>query len=106
MITAEGRVVLLEFGLVVEIARDDSIDRRTVVGTPGYMAPEQIRASTPTAASDWYGFGVLLYQALTGQMPFAAPTPLAVMEMQVHSDPPSSAAGFQGAPHDLASLGE
>ncbi len=106
MITSEGRVVLLDFGLVVEIARDDSIDRQTVVGTPGYMAPEQIRASTPTAAGDWYGFGVLLFQALTGQMPFTAPSPLDVMELQIHSDPPSAAEMQRGAPNDLTSLAD
>jgi serine/threonine protein kinase len=106
MITSEGRVVLLDFGLVVEIARDDSIDRQTVVGTPGYMAPEQIRASTPTAAGDWYGFGVLLFQALTGQMPFTAASPLEVMELQVHSDPPSAAEMLRGVPHDLTSLAD
>jgi eukaryotic-like serine/threonine-protein kinase len=106
MITAEGRVVLLDFGLVVEIARDDSLDRKTVVGTPGYMAPEQIRASTPTAAGDWYGFGVLLYQALTGQMPFTAPTPLEMMELQIHSNAPSAAGRLPGAPADLTSLAD
>jgi len=106
MITAEGRVVLLDFGLVVEIARDDSLDRKTVVGTPGYMAPEQIRASTPTAAGDWYGFGVLLYQALTGQMPFTAPTPLETMERQIHSRAPSAAGRLPGAPADLTSLAD
>jgi serine/threonine protein kinase len=106
MITSEGRVVLLDFGLVVEIARDDSIDRKTVVGTPGYMAPEQIRASTPTAAGDWYGFGVLLFQALTGQMPFTAPSPLDVMDLQIHSDPPLAAEMLPGAPRDLTSLAD
>src|SRR5260370_6230450 len=64
MITSEGRVVLLGFGLVVEIAHDDSIDRETVVGTPGYMAPEQIRASPPTAAGASYSFVLLLFQHL------------------------------------------
>ena len=105
MIT-EGRVVLLDFGLVVEIERDDSIDRNRMVGTPGYMAPEQISASTPSVASDWYSFGVLLYQALTGQMPFTAATPLEVLEMQVQADAPPAMERLPGIPEDLASLAD
>jgi len=106
MITGEGRVVLLDFGLAVEIARDDSLDRKTVVGTPGYMAPEQIKAAAPSAASDWYSFGVLLYQALTGQLPFTAPTTLEVMEMQVHGKPARVVEMMPTAPEDLGSLAD
>jgi serine/threonine protein kinase len=106
MITSEGRVVLLDFGLAVEIARDDSLDRKTVVGTPGYMAPEQIKAAAPNAASDWYSFGVLLYQALTGQLPFTAPTSLEVMEMQVHGKPACVVEMMPSAPEDLGSLAD
>jgi hypothetical protein len=105
MITAEGRVVLLDFGLAVAIAADDSLDRRSVVGTPGYMSPEQITASTPTAASDWYAFGVLLFQAITGRMPFSAPTPVDLVQMQVHGEP-ERAAAVEGVPRDLASLAD
>ena len=105
MIT-EGRVVLLDFGLVVEIEREDSIDRDRMVGTPGYMAPELISTSTATVASDWYSFGVLLYQALTGQMPFTASSPLEVLERQVQIDPPPASDRLSGIPADLASLAD
>ncbi|HEY6843507.1 MAG TPA: serine/threonine-protein kinase [Thermoanaerobaculia bacterium] len=105
MITAEGRVVLLDFGLAIAIAADDSLDRRSIVGTPGYMSPEQIIASTPTAASDWYSFGVLLFQAITGRMPFSAPTPVDLVQMQVHSEP-EHAGDLEGLPRDLASLAD
>jgi eukaryotic-like serine/threonine-protein kinase len=106
MITPEGRVVLLDFGLAVAIAADDSIDRQTVVGTPGYMSPEQISASAPSTASDWYAFGVLLFQALTGRMPFVAPTPLDVMELQVRGEPARASEAVPALPDDLASLAD
>ena len=106
MITGDGRVVLLDFGLAVGIALEDSLDRKTVVGTPGYMAPEQISASIPTAASDWYGFGVVLFQALTGQMPFNALNRLDVMERQVHGEPPRCSDLNAAAPADLARLAD
>ena len=106
MITAEGRVVLLDFGLAVAIAADDSLDRKTVVGTPGYMSPEQISASPPSPASDWYGFGVLLYQALTGRKPFVGATPLDVMHMQLHGEPAHAVDSVPRAQHDLALLAD
>lgn len=92
MITASGRVVLLDFGLAIEVAADDSIDRMTIVGTPGYMSPEQVRGAPPSAAGDWYGFGVLLFQALTGSMPFSGQTALEILECQMRQPPPATGA--------------
>jgi len=68
LVTRDGRAVLLDFGLVHETdgsSRDDHL-----VGTPAYMAPEQVSGGNASAASDWYSVGVTLYQALTGVLPF------------------------------------
>jgi len=62
-----GRAVILDFGLVSEI-RDTGTG--TIMGTPAYMAPEQVRGDKLTEACDWYGFGTMLYQALLGELPF------------------------------------
>src|SRR5438132_1201656 len=104
MITPEGRVALLDFGLVVGIELDDSVDRKTVAGTPGYMSPEQIQGSPSTPATDWYSFGVLLYQALTGALPFTGTTPLEIVESQRRGDQISPAAVVPGISDDLDSL--
>ncbi|MCA9665909.1 MAG: AAA family ATPase [Myxococcales bacterium] len=64
-----GRLALLDFGLVTEMARQ-SIDGR-VMGTPEYLPPEQAAGSSLTSAADWYAVGVMLYQALTGRLPYA-----------------------------------
>ena len=107
MIGSDGRVVLLDFGLVAEMSFDDSIDRRTVVGTPGYMSPEQVTASTATAASDWFSFGVVLYQALTGALPFRGQNAMEVVESQIRGDvvtPASDLVG--GVPEDLSLLAQ
>src|SRR5438105_2324287 len=104
MITPEGRVALLDFGLVVGIELDDSVDRKIVAGTPGYMSPEQIQGSPSTPATDWYSFGVLLYQALTGALPFTGTTPLEIVESQRRGDQISPAAVVPGISDDLDSL--
>jgi serine/threonine protein kinase len=67
LVTAEDRVVILDFGLMTELARATTPSRRR--GTPAFMAPEQFEG-TSTEAVDWYAVGVLLYLALTGRLPF------------------------------------
>ena len=70
LVTANGRVVLLDFGLAMQIAPAGSTDSVHLAGTPEYMAPEQATTRPPSEASDWYSIGVVLYRALTGVPPF------------------------------------
>lgn len=68
LVTRAGRIVLLDFGLAR--AADDDPQGWSLAGTPAYMAPEQCERGEVTAAADCYAVGVLLYQALTGRLPF------------------------------------
>jgi len=70
LVTEEGRVVILDFGLVQELVGPAPEPGDPVAGTPAYMAPELLTGGTPSAASDWYSVGVMLYEALTGTLPF------------------------------------
>ena len=71
LITAEGRVRVLDFGLVTEDTNDaDSLADNAVIGTPAYMAPEQAAGAQAVPASDWYALGTMLFEALTGRVPF------------------------------------
>ena len=76
LVTEQGRLVLLDFGLVADLQtahRDPSFG--TLAGTVGYMAPEQASGETKlTPAVDWYAVGVVMYQALTGRLPFTGST--------------------------------
>ena len=74
LVTPEGRVVILDFGLIAELLPQHAGDASDVMaGTPAYMSPEEGSGATPSEASDWYGVGVTLYEALTGAVPFAGP---------------------------------
>ena len=80
MIARDGSVRLLDFGL----ARGAGIDLTTltrtgtILGTPGYMSPEQFDAHGVDERSDVYSLGVVLFEVLTGRLPFTGQTPIAV----------------------------
>ena len=69
LVTPDGRVVILDFGLVAD-TEPDARDRPVVAGTVAYMAPEQATGVGLGPPADWYAVGVVLYEALTGQLPF------------------------------------
>ncbi len=70
MVTGEGRVVILDFGLATELAPERQTVDSGLAGTVAYMAPEQAKSEEASAASDWYAVGVILFEALTGRLPF------------------------------------
>ena len=88
MIDRDGRVKLADFGVVKVMGNKEGTQSGTVVGTPGYMSPEQILGTSVSARSDIFAAGVILYQLLTNQKPFAGNTVFAVQQQIVNDDPP------------------
>ena len=85
------RVVVTDFGLAR--STEGSADARLTVdaallGTPAYMAPEQVEGREATPVSDIYALGVVLYEMTTGALPFAEDTPLATATARLTKDPP------------------
>jgi eukaryotic-like serine/threonine-protein kinase len=102
LVDAGGRVVVIDFGVVAELA-EPGVDRGLVVGTVAYMAPEQADAKPVGPAADWYAFGVLLFEALTGRRPFDGSVD-AVLTAKRYRDAPSPSLISEGVPADLEAL--
>jgi hypothetical protein len=87
LVTPEGRVAIVDFGLVADVERPEL--RGLLAGTPAYMAPEQLHGSRASRATDWYSVGVILFRALTGRLPPRAELPPLPAEplVALHPDP-------------------
>jgi eukaryotic-like serine/threonine-protein kinase len=104
MITREGRVVILDFGLLTELSQHSIDQSLTVAGTPAYMSPEQAGGLPATESSDWYCVGVMLYEALTGQLPFEGKNYLEVLRRKQQTDPVAPSELAPNIPNDLSEL--
>lgn len=105
LVTNEGRVVILDFGVAAEVSTLNGLPAgdAEVVGTVPYMAPEQTTGSAPGPASDWYSVGVVLYQALTGTVPFLG-TAEQIIAQKTSVDPVAPSQHVAGLPQDLETL--
>src|SRR5579859_2243203 len=94
MMTPEKRLLLTDFGLVKIIAGAYANQVRLTgegapVGTPDYMAPEQVLGEGVGSRADLYSLGVILYQMLTGTTPFQGETPMQIAAQHLQIPPPS-----------------
>jgi serine/threonine protein kinase len=89
--TGEGaspRVVIMDFGLARSQAAGLTSTAGLVVGSAAYMAPEQVQGGPVDALADVYAFGVVLFEAATGRLPFVASTLMATAMKRLHEPPP------------------
>ncbi len=102
LVNEEGRVVLLDFGLVTSVETRQTTEA-LAVGTAAYMAPEQATGVPVGPAADWYGVGVVLYEALTGRLPFTG-TAFEMLLSKQSSEPTPPRLLFADVPFDLSAL--
>ena len=104
LIGQDGVAKVTDFG----IARGELLATMTatgaVMGTPHYMSPEQARGDRVDARSDVYALGCVLYQMLTGTVPFKGDTPLAVIRQQIENEPRRLRDIRRGVPRELAKV--
>jgi serine/threonine protein kinase len=100
LVRDDGHVVLLDFGLIEDIGGPRE---KMVVGTPYFMAPEQITNESVGPETDWYAFGVLLFLSLTGKLPFSG-SPDSVIEAKRSSPAPDPSDLCSDVPSDLEML--
>ena len=93
LLTAEGHAKVADFGIAKALGQVQMTELRTatgsVVGTPAYMAPEQVVGGEVTPSADLYAVGLIAYELLTGRHPYhGVDAPMALMLRHVNDDPP------------------
>jgi serine/threonine-protein kinase len=90
LVTPDQRVVVTDFGIALMTGARRLTYRwfTSAVGTPDYMAPEQIQGKRGDARTDIYAIGVMLYEMLAGRVPWEGDNPLSVMSQHLTAPPP------------------
>jgi tetratricopeptide (TPR) repeat protein/predicted Ser/Thr protein kinase len=87
MLEASGRVVVMDFGLARSMEASGLTQAGSIMGTPAYMSPEQAKGLPADERSDIFALGIILYQMLTGVVPFKAETALASLLLRTQGPP-------------------
>lgn len=87
LITRTGRAKLTDFGIAREATAATCTQTDTIVGSVHYLSPEQARGEVAGPRSDLYSLGIVLYEMLTGRVPFAGDSPIAVAIKHIQEDP-------------------
>ena len=89
MVDSQDRIKIIDFGIAMkeDARRLTFANLSPTLGTPDYISPEQVKGQRGDQRSDIYSLGVMLYEMLTGQVPFSGPNPFAVMNERVLNDP-------------------
>ncbi len=101
LLDEDSNAYLADFGIAKNISNPDMENLTQVdamIGSPQYMSPEQINSMSIKPQTDIYCLGIMLYEMLTGALPFAGPTPLDLLQQHINTPMPPLAAHHTGLP--------
>jgi len=88
MIDREGNVRIMDFGIARSLAGKGLTDDGQLIGTLEYMSPEQLEGKKADERSDIYSVGVIVYEMVTGRLPFEGETPISIAAKHINAVPP------------------
>ncbi len=101
IVRPDGTVKVTDFGIAQALGQASLTDTGTVMGTAAYVSPEQARGQAITPATDIYSLGILLFQMLTGSVPFEGDTPVAIAMRHLDEPVPLPSSRVHDLPADL-----
>ncbi|HEU5385378.1 MAG TPA: PASTA domain-containing protein [Streptosporangiaceae bacterium] len=104
LVTADGRLKVADFGLARALSAAGHTRSGLLIGTVAYVPPEQVTGAPIGPAGDVYSAGVMLFELLTGRLPFTGDTPLSIAYQHVNQDVPAPSMLVPGIPPELDRL--
>ncbi|WP_214103680.1 Stk1 family PASTA domain-containing Ser/Thr kinase [Acrocarpospora catenulata] len=89
LLTEDGRVKVVDFGLARAIEASNQTKSGMMIGTIGYMSPEQVTSGTADVRADVYAAGIVLFELLTGHQPYEGESPMSIAYRHVHDSVPA-----------------
>lgn len=105
-ITKNSRIVLMDFGIARALGHSNLSQTGSILGTPEYMSPEQAQGMTLNKQSDLYSLGVVMFECLTGRLPFHSENPLSTIYHIINTPPPSINLLNKSVPKWIKSINE
>jgi serine/threonine-protein kinase len=103
LVSSEGQAKLADFGIARPLDSNLTV-AGSMLGTPNYMSPEQVKCAAVTTKSDLFAVGTVMYEMLTGTKPFAAGDITGILRNVVEKDPPLASSVNAGVPEAVAQL--